>query len=63
MDVDPGSVAHVGDSVVEDVGGALSAGMKAIHIDRGRKSRLVLKDLGLALISELHQIIDVLEEL
>jgi len=63
MDVDPGSVAHVGDSVIEDVGGALSAGMKAIHIDRGRKSRLVLKDLGLALISELHQIIDVLEEL
>jgi putative hydrolase of the HAD superfamily len=65
MDVEPSRVAHVGDSVIEDIGGALSAGMKAIYIDRGRrnKGKVVLKELGLAVISELSQVIDVLEEL
>jgi putative hydrolase of the HAD superfamily len=63
MDVEPSRVAHVGDNVIEDVGGALSAGMKAIHIDRKRKNKTVLKELGLALISELPQVIEVLEEL
>ncbi|MEM0027306.1 MAG: HAD family hydrolase [Ignisphaera sp.] len=61
---EPKRIAHVGDSVIEDVGGALSAGMKAIHIDRRRgRNKLVLKDLGLALIGEFPQIIEVLEEL
>jgi putative hydrolase of the HAD superfamily len=63
MGVEPSRVAHVGDNVIEDVGGALSAGMKAIHIDRKRKNKTVLKELGLALISELPQVIEVLEEL
>ena len=63
--VEPEKIAHVGDSVAEDVGGALSAGMKAIHIDRKRRrgEKIVLKDLGIALISDLTQVIDVLEEL
>ena len=61
---EPKRIAHVGDSIIEDVGGALSAGMKAIHIDRRRgRYKLVLKDLGLALIGEFPQIIEVLEEL
>jgi putative hydrolase of the HAD superfamily len=65
MNVHPSRVAHVGDSVVEDVGGALSAGMKAIHIDRNRggKNKIILRELGLAIISELSQVIDALEEL
>jgi putative hydrolase of the HAD superfamily len=63
MDVEPSRIAHVGDNVIEDVGGALSAGMKAIHIDRKRKNKIILKELNLALISELPQIIEVLEEL
>ncbi|MDK6029015.1 HAD family hydrolase [Ignisphaera sp. 4213-co] len=62
--LEPSKIAHVGDSVIEDVGGALSAGMKAIHIDRRRgKNKVILRDIGLALIGELTQVIDALEEL
>ncbi len=61
--VEPEYIAYVGDSVIEDVGGALSAGMKAIHLDRSRVEKNILKDIGIAAITNLLEIIDVIDVL
>lgn len=61
MGVEPSYIAYVGDSVIEDVGGALSAGMKAIYIDRGRRERVVLSDIGIAVVTNLLEIVDALD--
>ena len=58
--VDVGNVVHVGDSVLDDVGGALALGMKAVLIRRDLDEPRVVKEVGLALIpnlSHLRQII------
>ncbi len=64
----PYEVVHVGDSVVEDVGGALAAGMKAIYIDRDGTSitsgrYIAMKSIGLGIIRSLNDIVNVVEEL
>jgi len=60
--IEPEYIAYVGDSIVEDVGGALSAGMKAIYIDRSREKKIILGDLGIAIITNLLEVIDAIEE-
>ena len=61
LKVEPKEVIHVGDGVVEDIGGAISAGMKAILIDRNRDSVSVLKDLGTAIIPSLNKVIELID--
>ncbi|RLG84279.1 MAG: HAD family hydrolase [Thermoprotei archaeon] len=63
VSVDPGEAVHVGDGVVEDVAGALSASMRAIRIDRGAQRRIVVKEIGLAVVKSLEELPEVLEEL
>jgi len=47
---------HVGDSVLEDVGGALSSGMKAVLIRRDMKDPKLVKEAGLAIIPDLSHL-------
>jgi len=63
--VSPDEVLHVGDSIVEDVGGAISASMKVALVDRARRESepLVLKRVGLAIIGSLEQIPQAVEML
>ncbi|MEM1682770.1 MAG: HAD family hydrolase [Ignisphaera sp.] len=61
--IDVSKVIHVGDSVAEDVGGALSAGMKAMHIDRSRKEKNVVIELGLFLANSLENVMEALQRL
>jgi putative hydrolase of the HAD superfamily len=37
LGVEPEAALHVGDSPLEDVEGAIAAGMEAVHLDRGRR--------------------------
>jgi len=68
LDVKPYEVIHIGDSVVEDIGGALSAGMKAIYIDRsgttlGGARYIAIKSLGIGIIRTLNDIANIIDEL
>ncbi len=54
---------HVGDGVVEDVGGALSAGMKAALVKRELDRAIVIKEIGLAIIPKLSSVVEVLDKL
>jgi putative hydrolase of the HAD superfamily len=45
--------AHVGDELIEDIGGAISSGMKAILIKRDAEKPLIIGELGLAIIPRL----------
>ena len=55
-DVRPKEAAHVGDSLIEDVGGALSAGMKAILLMRRSGRFRILKEVSLAIIPDLTKL-------
>ena len=55
-DVRPEEAAHVGDSLIEDVGGALSAGMKAILLMRRSGRFRILKEVSLAIIPDLTKL-------
>ncbi|RLG11943.1 MAG: hypothetical protein DRN64_00720 [Thaumarchaeota archaeon] len=59
--VTPGEAVHVGDSLIEDVGGALSAGMKAILLRRGSRRFQILKDASLAIIPDLTKLEEAVE--
>ena len=59
--IEPEYIAYVGDSIIEDIGGALSAGMKAIYIDRSRKEKVILGDVGIAIITSLLEVVDAIE--
>ena len=63
VSVDPGEVVHVGDGVVEDVAGALSASMKAVRVDREAKRSLIVKELGVAVVKSLEELPWVIKEL
>jgi putative hydrolase of the HAD superfamily len=39
LGVEPEAALHVGDSSLEDVEGAIAAGMEALHLDRSRRGR------------------------
>lgn len=59
--VEPEYIAYVGDSIVEDVGGALSTGMKAVYIDRSRREKIILRDIGIAIITNLLEVVDAID--
>ncbi len=63
LSVEPEHGLHVGDGIVEDIGGALSAGMKAalIRRDAGRVS--IVKEIGLVIVPSLRDLASVLSEL
>jgi len=41
IELKPSDAVHVGDSIAEDVGGALSAGVKAVYINRIDKEKQI----------------------
>ncbi|MEM1732397.1 MAG: HAD family hydrolase [Desulfurococcaceae archaeon] len=59
----PGRVIHVGDNVVEDVGGALSAGFHALLINRNIKNRVFIQELKSGVISNFHDLLDIYSDL
>ncbi len=68
LNVKPYEVIHIGDSVIEDIGGALSSGMKAIYIDRsgttlGGTRYMSIKSLGIGIVKTLNDIVNIIEEL
>jgi putative hydrolase of the HAD superfamily len=57
---DPSNLVYVGDNVVEDVGGVLSAGGFGVLISRrASSSRLIIPDLRVALVRDLRELIEV----
>lgn len=54
---------HVGDELMEDIGGALSSGMRAILVRRNVENTLVIRELNLAIIPRLSDLRHVLSEL
>lgn len=63
LGVSSGEVAHVGDEIMDDVGGAISSGMKAILIRRSAEKFMVIRELGLAVIPRLTDMRRALSEL
>lgn len=58
MGVQPQCLIYVGDNVVEDVGGALSAGGFGVLISRKSNRRMVIPELRVALITSLADLAD-----
>ena len=56
MGVSSEEAAHVGDELMEDIGGAISSGMKAILIRRNAEKPLIIGELGLAIIPSLSDL-------
>jgi len=63
LEVSNEAAAHVGDELIEDIGGAISSGMRAILIKRDAEKPLVIKELGLAIIPRLSDLRHALSEL
>lgn len=64
ISVETSKTIHVGDSIAEDIGGALAVGMKAVHIDRSRKEKnMVIKELGLFVVNNLESVIEAIQVL
>ncbi len=62
LGVEAEEVAHVGDGIVEDLGGALSAGMYGVLIDRYSGVLVVVKEARIAVVSSLTQVPEVLKK-
>jgi putative hydrolase of the HAD superfamily len=58
---EPERVIHVGDNVVEDVGGALSAGFYAVLIQRSLNDSVVVKALRTAVVNDMRELLRVIE--
>lgn len=56
----PHEVIHVGDSVIEDIGGAISTGMKALLIDRNSK-KTVIPLIGIMISPNLSDVIEAIQ--
>jgi len=61
--VDVKNVVHVGDSILDDVGGALALGMKAVLIRRDLGGPKLVREVGLALIPNLSYLRRIISEL
>lgn len=59
----PDSSTHVGDSVGEDLAGAVAAGMASVLVDWGRRSRVVDSRLRVAVVGHVREVPSVIEEL
>ena len=60
LGLEPSEVAHVGDNVIEDVGGPMSVGMKAVLVKRDLKVAAAFSLLGVAVVYSLTQLPSVL---
>jgi putative hydrolase of the HAD superfamily len=56
LGVSSGEAVHVGDELMEDIGGAISSGMRAILIERDAEKPLIIGELGLAIIPSLSDL-------
>lgn len=64
LNVKPQEVLHVGDSVIEDVGGALSSGMKVLMINRASSTKkVILPEINLMITCSLSDIVEALQVL
>jgi len=59
MGVEPSRIIYVGDNVIEDVGGALSAGAIGVLISRGVGEYKIIPELNVAVIRDLKELIHV----
>lgn len=59
LGIEPSRIIYVGDNVVEDVGGALSSGGVGVLISRSVGRSIVVRELRVALINKLTELIDV----
>ncbi len=62
LGISSGEAVHVGDELMEDVGGAISSGMKAALIKRDAMKPLIIRELDLAIIPRLSDLRHVLME-
>lgn len=60
LGVKPIEVIHVGDNVIEDVGGAISVGMNVVLINRSYK-KMVLPTLGIMIATKLDDVIEAIQ--
>lgn len=60
---EPEKILHVGDNIVEDVGGPLSAGFYAVLIKRGSSERLIIRELHTAIIKDMRELPEVITRL
>lgn len=59
IDVEPSNLIYVGDNIIEDVGGALSVGGIGVLIKRSSNELTILRDLRVALVSNLLDLVKV----
>lgn len=60
---EPERILHIGDNLVEDVGGPLSAGFYAVLIRRGHGKTIVVSDLRVAVIRDMRELVEVISYL
>ncbi|MEM1526890.1 MAG: HAD family hydrolase [Ignisphaera sp.] len=64
LNVKPQEVLHIGDSVIEDVGGSLSSGMKVMMINRaGNARKVIVPEVGLMITHSLSDAIEAIQVL
>ncbi len=59
---EPERIIHIGDNVVEDVGGALSSGFNAVLIRRDFKDSIMVKPLRSAIIRDMRELLEVIKQ-
>ncbi|MEM1714097.1 MAG: HAD family hydrolase [Desulfurococcaceae archaeon] len=59
MNSEPQYLIYVGDNIIEDAGGALSAGGFGVLISRRSNKKIIVPELRVALITNLTELIDV----
>ncbi|MCY0868597.1 MAG: HAD family hydrolase [Desulfurococcus sp.] len=53
----PDNIIHVGDNIIEDVGGALSSGFTAVLIDRDAGRSIYVEKLNAAVINSMNKLV------
>jgi putative hydrolase of the HAD superfamily len=62
LNAKPWNTLHVGDGIVEDVGGALSSGMKVMLIDRtGITKKMAIPTMGIFITQSLSDILEAIQ--
>ncbi|ACL10529.1 HAD family hydrolase [Desulfurococcus amylolyticus] len=59
---EPNRVIHVGDNVIEDVGGALSSGFLGVLINRRSNRSIYVWELNAAVINDMRNLVDLYRE-
>ncbi|MEM4788910.1 MAG: HAD family hydrolase [Ignisphaera sp.] len=64
LNVKPQEVLHVGDSIIEDVGGALSSSMKVLMINRTSSTKkIIIPEINLMITYSLYDIVEAIQVL